>query len=362
MKKNRITGYLVFTELILMACLTSGCESEKNGQLVLFDPGRDNISLVKSSNQDQINLEKDRVKVTFAPGGVYSIISFYPEKDIWDASDYRFVLCEIENMSQNQQLVELGFGDYDLTLVATIVPPEGKKILKAVIYRTDHPAYIDSVFPVMHGKPEGSLRGWMATTSDSIEYIKLLFPVARSGDKIRIGRIWLLGDYKMRTEDNLQEKFYPFVDEFGQYMYDEWPDKIHTEADLKMYDEKENQDLTLHPGSSDWNEYGGWADGPQMKATGHFRIEKYNRKWWFIDPSGRLFWSHGLDCVEIGTQSQTRITDCEQYFSWLPAEGSSGAEIYNSRTIENEPIKMLSFHALNIFRKYGESWKQISNT
>ena len=361
MKKNRITGYLVFTELILMACLTSGCESEKNGQIVLFDPGRDNISLVKSSNQDQINLEKDRVKVTFAPGGVYSIISFYPEKDIWDASDYRFVLCEIENMSQNQQLVELGFGDYDLTLGATIVPPEGKKILKAVIYRTDHPAYIDSVFPVMHGKPEGSLRGWMATTSDSIEYIKLLFPVARSGDKIRIVRIWLEGDYKLLTEDELKEKFYPFVDEFGQYMYDEWPDKIHTEADLKMYDEKENQDLTLHPGSSDWNEYGGWANGPQMKATGHFRIEKYNGKWWFVDPNGRLFWSHGLDCVEFGTQSQTRISDREHYFSWFPPDGSKEAELYNSRNIGNKTNKMLSFHAINVFRKYGESWKEISN-
>jgi hypothetical protein len=119
--------------------------------------------------------------------------------------------------------------------------------------------------------------------------------------------------------------------------------------------------MTVHPGSPEWNEYGGWANGPQLKATGRFRAEKYNDKWWLVDPSGRLFWSHGLDCVEIGTQSQTRITDCEQYFSWLPAEGSKEAELYNSRTVGNKTTKMLSFHALNVFRKYGGSWKEISN-
>ncbi len=347
--------------LMLMACLSSGCESEKNGQLVLFDPGRSDISLVKSDNQDKITLEDGKVNISFMPGREYSVISFYPETGIWDASGYRFVLCEIENMSQNSQLVELGFGDYDLTLGATILPPEGKKILKAVIYRTDHPAYIDSVFPVMHGKPEGSLRGWMASTSDSIEFIKLLFPVARAGDNIRIGRIWLEGEYKLLTEAELKEKFYPFVDEFGQYMYDEWTDKIHSEADLKMYDEKENNDLALNPGPPEWNEYGGWLNGPLMKATGHFRVEKWEGKWWLVDPSGRLFWSHGLDCVESGTQSQTRISDREHYFSWLPPDGSQEADLYNLRTIENEPVRMLSFHAVNLFRKYGESWKQISN-
>jgi len=40
---------------------------------------------------------------------------------------YRFVRCEIENLNNEPQLVELGFGDYDLTLGATIVPAHGKR-------------------------------------------------------------------------------------------------------------------------------------------------------------------------------------------------------------------------------------------
>jgi hypothetical protein len=345
----------------LVILIFTGCTQKRSNHLVLFDPASADVSLVKSTNEDNITIADGKVNVLFGSGKQYSTISFYPENGIWDASDYRFVRCEIENMSRSQQLVELGFGDYDLTLGATIVPPEGKKILKALIYRTEHPAYIDSVFPVMHGKPEGSLRGWMASTSDSIEYIKLLFPLAQTGDLIRIGRIWLEGSYTLLSADELKEKFYPFVDEFGQYMYADWPDKIHSEADLKMYNDKENQDLSEHPGCPDWNEYGGWVGGPQLKATGHFRIEKYNGKWWFVDPSGKLFWSQGLDCVEFGIQSQTRITGCEDYFRYLPDEGSEEAELYTSRLMGNQTNKMLSFHAVNLFRKYGKSWKEVSN-
>jgi len=92
-------------------------------------------------------------------------------------------------------------------------------------------------------------------------------------------------------KDQLKEKFYPFVDAFGQYMFADWPNKIHSVTDLEMYGKNEDQDLSEHPGCPEWNDYGGWANGPQLKATGRFRVEKYKRKWWFVDPTGNLFWS-----------------------------------------------------------------------
>ena len=146
----------------------------------------------------------------FADGLAVSTIEFAPIKGHWDASDYRFVSCEIENMGSGPQMVELGFGEYDLTQGATIIPPGAKKELKAVIYRTEHPEYIDQTFPVMHGKPDGILRGWMATTFDSIAFIKLLFPELESGASVRIGKIWLEEPYELYSEEELKEKFYPF--------------------------------------------------------------------------------------------------------------------------------------------------------
>ena len=61
--------------------------------------------------------------------------------------------------------------------------------------------------------------------------------------------------------------------------------------------EPEAKDLAEHPGPEDWDQYGGSLNGPQLKATGFFRTEKVNGKWWLVDPDGQLFFSHGMDCV-----------------------------------------------------------------
>ena len=125
---------------------------------------------------------------------------------------------------------------------------------------------------------------------------------------------------------------------------------------------KEKTDLETHPRSLDWNKYGGWENGPQLNATGRFRIEKYEGKWWFVDPEGKLFWSNGFDCVEFGRQSQTRVSGRERYFEYLPAVRKSGSINYITFHGEDEDtLKYLSFHSLNLYRKYGESWKEISN-
>ena len=62
-------------------------------------------------------------------------------------------------------------------------------------------------------------------------------------------------------------------------------------------DQPRKEDLKAHARPKNWNKYGGWADGPRLKATGFFRVQKHKGKWWLVDPTGRLFWSHGIDCV-----------------------------------------------------------------
>jgi hypothetical protein len=350
---KRIHRYLIF-----ILCLSACTVQEK--EHVLFDPGKQELSQVRSDRGDKLSGSDRMIRVDFAPGGGTSTITIHPEDGVWDASDFRFVRCEVENLGANPQLVELGFGTYDLTLGATIVPPGTTKVLKAVIYRTDHPAYIDTIFPVMHGKPDGTLRGWMASTCDSIAYIRLFFPELKSGASVRIGKIWLEEPYVLYPPEILKEKFYPFVDRFGQYMYDEWPGKIRSQEELLAEDAREGEELEKMAPVQEWNRFGGWAKGPQLEATGRFRVEKLDGKWWFVDPEGRLFWSHGMDCVEFGTQTRTRITDREHYFQYLPQEGSPEAALYRVSVDHGDTIRYLSFHALNLFRKYREEWKETS--
>ena len=61
-----------------------------------------------------------------------------------------------------------------------------------------------------------------------------------------------------------------------------------------------------------------------MPATGHFRVEQQDGKWWMVDPEGRLFWSHGIDCVRA--DASTPITDRRHWFVELPQPGTSLAK------------------------------------
>ena len=93
------------------------------------------------------------------------------------------------------------------------------------------------------------------------------------------------------------DPFFPFIDTFGQYRHKDWPGKVKSVADLTARREAEAKELARQPGPKDWDRYGGWAAGPQLRATGFFRTEKVKGKWWLVDPDGRLFFSHGIDCV-----------------------------------------------------------------
>ena len=92
-------------------------------------------------------------------------------------------------------------------------------------------------------------------------------------------------------------KFLPCIDEFGQYVHADWPGKIKDAADLKKQLDAEAKDLAANPAPAEWDQFGGWKNGPSLKATGFFRVEKHEGKWWLVDPEGKLFFSQGVTCV-----------------------------------------------------------------
>jgi hypothetical protein len=155
--------------------------------------------------------------------------------------------------------------------------------------------------------------------------------------------------------------FCPFIDEFGQFMHKDWPGKTHSLDELKTQGKAELKDLAAHPGPADRNKYGGWTAGPQLEATGLFRVEKYKGKWWLVDPEGRLFWSHGTDCVDSG--NSTPITDRENYFQNLPEAVSPLGKFYgggywapHGYYKDHSPYRTYDFNRANFLRKYGEDW------
>jgi len=168
-------------------------------------------------------------------------------------------------------------------------------------------------------------------------------------------------------------KFFPCIDEFGQYIHADWPGKIHEPADLKKALAAEEKDLKANPGPQEWNQYGGWKNGPTLKATGFFRVEKVRGKWWLVDPDGKLFFSHGIANVVPSYQplwkvpppahsiGQTTIENRQHWFKGLPAlEAEFGWCVGNNYTQrktgyypEGSIWHCFDFPGANNSRKYG---------
>ncbi len=159
------------------------------------------------------------------------------------------------------------------------------------------------------------------------------------------------------------ERFIPFIDEFGQFIHDDWPGKTHSLTELQAQIGHEQADLATYPGPSDRNRYGGWATGPRFEATGFFYPKKVQGTWWLIDPEGCLFWSHGIDCVHASTS--TPISDREHYFMALPGVGSDLAQFYGQGSWAphgyykgHTHYRTYDLNRANLLRKYGEDWNE----
>ncbi len=153
--------------------------------------------------------------------------------------------------------------------------------------------------------------------------------------------------------------FFPFIDGFGQYRHKSWPGKINSLAELTERRVREEAELAATKDPAGWNRYGGWAGGPQQKATGFFRVEKTNGKWWLIDPDGALFFSQGIDCV--GALDATPIEERGEWFEDFPGNDPRFAGFqWKAFALKNhyagrKPLNF-SFAGANFLRKYGDDW------
>jgi len=187
----------------------------------------------------------------------------------------------------------------------------------------------------------------------------LLFVTKPAADHVfEIDNIRAAGS--MQTVD--AKTFIPFIDEFGQFIHRDWPGKTHSLKELVGSRKTENEDIDAHPVPPARSKYGGWTAGPKLKATGAFRVEKFNGKWWLIDPDGRLFWSHGIDCV--GSGNATPITDRRDYYAKLPKANSPFAKFYGTGSWaphgyykDHSPYKTYDFSQANFLLKYGKTWR-----
>lgn len=284
----------------------------------------------------------------------------------WDLSAYAHVAMDVRNTGDKAVEVYLRVDNPGadgvrncLTSKLALEPGAAGTVTVELARK---PAWTESIKLFgMRGSPLGLGDG---PTIDPTFVVNLVVFVVRPREDytFEISNVRAAGEYVAPPEAEMDaERFFPFIDEFGQYIHRDWPGKTHSLADFAARRAEEEADLQAHPGPADWDPYGGWAAGPQLAATGYFRVEKHGDKWWLVDPDGHLFWSHGTDCVNPW-EGSTPLDEREHWFRNLPAPESEFGACYGTAShvvhgyYKGRTVRTFDFARANLMRKYGNAF------
>ncbi|CAI8867835.1 beta-galactosidase [Pseudomonas serboccidentalis] len=186
-------------------------------------------------------------------------------------------------------------------------------------------------------------------------------------DQPKAAQSLLLERFGVQDGDAVTRAVYGnLVDAYGQSTRSKWPEKVSSDEQLKSAAAKEEQQLKTwlaEREKSSLDKFGGWSKGPAFKASGFFRTEKRDGRWYLVTPEGHPFYSLGVNTVSPQV-NQTYVAGREWMFESLPKpdeplashfgegdnRGGNGADQgrgYNAG-------RWYDFYAANLQRLYGE--------
>ncbi|WP_095138446.1 beta-galactosidase [Pseudomonas sp. Irchel s3a10] len=194
-------------------------------------------------------------------------------------------------------------------------------------------------------------------------------------DQPKAAQSLLLERFGVQDGDAVTQAVYGnLVDAYGQSTRSKWPEKISNDEQLKSAAAKEQQKLKTwlaEREKSSLDKFGGWNKGPAFKASGFFRTEKRDGRWYLVTPEGHPFYSLGVNTVSPQV-NQTYVAGREWMFESLPKpdeplashfgegdnRGGNGAD--QGRGYGNG--RWYDFYGANLQRVYGEPCKPDSDT
>lgn len=285
----------------------------------------------------QLEWKSGGVRLRFDDPGWDSGVRLLPPagEKFWDLSAGKVLAVDVENLSPTRQLrltMHISSGDRTDKTFSEVnsgigLNPREKRTVKLLIPHR-------SIYAAPKGIP-----GMKTIESDKVNWIEFYMQWPFEGKApglvdCRITNVRLVDGPDLAAKIS-EDKFFPFIDIYGQNLHGDWPEKIRSDEDLSKARAKEDKELAAAKRSKEWNRYGGWKNGPKLNAAGYFRTEKYQGKWYFVDPEGRLFFSHGIDVLRAHTDA-TRSTDHEKWFAF---------------DVKDE---VLPFNHWNLQKKYGQ--------
>jgi hypothetical protein len=357
---------------------TISLEKINHTQMKIFIFVITNVFLIvqgtQAQNKELINITKNYmasfVKVTNAKAELSNeksilikmdkqnpLVELYAPNKVWDLHDNTSVAFNVSNLGDTDVALSCHLDENLWSQGLFLLKPGENGVMRVLIkgYKLPDSHPLSLLYKDMNGLPGGYLQHWVKLDAAHIKKIKLSLVNPKEGATISICNIMAEGNLNEKSFVQLKDSAFPFVDKYGQYMHKEWEGKISSDKDFSGISEMENMELNASPSPANRNQYGGWTKGEKRKATGHFRTEKIDGKWWLIDPEGCLFWSHGITGVGKGAAT-TKVADREHYFANLPAKDSPRFQ-FAGKTKKGK-INTFNFTASNLYIKYGKDWKK----
>ncbi len=343
-------------------------QSAEMPERTVFDFAKDFSPQTVRATGAEISPSGDSARVTTGYTEPWPGVTLLAPRDHWDLSGFAWVNLKVRNTGTQPIVVHMRVdnpgadGVKNCRTGSTGLEPGATGVVRVELKRASQ--------DTLDGKLFG-LRGYpvKAGGNDTVDPARLSQFVVfldhpKENQTFELLALSASGTYAPPTAGTSDaDPYFPLIDTFGQYRHKTWPGKVTSEAELKQRREQEAEELKKAGAPAGWDSYGGWADGPSLKATGFFRVEKYAGKWWLVDPAGHLFWSQGIDCVR--STDATPIEERDDWFENPPWKQPDFVEfiVPSAYALKGHyagrSLKCFSFAGANLKRKYGPDWRVV---
>jgi hypothetical protein len=272
-----------------------------------------------------------------------------PKEGTWDISAYAYFRVDVTNRSDSLIHIRGGLNAKGGTASMAYILPGERATVGFPFPRMADADDSPELFRLQDIRPNGfRYFHWLPFHPEQVSACRLV--ITSPSDRLHLEDLQISVGQPYGVKANAALHELPYLDKFGQVRQLDWPNKLHAEEELSTRAAQEARQAGTDTNPAGFNRFGGWKDGPQLEATGFFRVEKYKGRWWFVDPDGRLFFSHGAN--SIGFEQSTPINDKgksrAELFAWTPSE-----------TDIPEALSKHSYHFMraNLIRTFGPEWK-----
>ena len=278
----------------------------------------------------------NQVRVVFPSAEWGAGIKWEPAKGE-DFSSARYLAVDVENLSKKRQSritmhVSAGGADGDSGDHAVAILKKNRSVNTGIGLNPGEKRTMRLLLthPSIYGAPEGARGPYVIDTSHVTSiHFQMQWPYEEELDDLadlRFSNLRLEGTPDLARKVD-PAKYVPFVDKYGQFAHADWRFKVKNDETFAKDLAAERKHLKDAP--EEWDRFGGWKDGPKLRATGHFRTEKVDGKWWLVTPEGHLFFSVGLDVTRVMTDISNGKLHPDWYESPVPEDGKMAFTIWN---------------------------------